>query len=156
MFRTGWMCNFSCLPCASAIPVRLAKSSAYTCTYTRIHVHAHTRAHTQAYTHSAAVPVRLHGLKFHPDLFLQEIQRHSMSSARLDAFARGQIVALGREGYSTSSIVSKVRKSDGSRSKPRIVNKTILKARLNPKWRGEKAGAYTGGRPRGLTATAKC
>ena len=57
--------------------------------------------------------------------------------ARLDAFARGQIVALAGQGMKAPTIRMKVRKKDGKRPTPRAVRDTIDKARANPEWRGE-------------------
>jgi transposase len=72
-----------------------------------------------------------------------------MSSARLDVWARAQIVAFHKAGCSTDTIVKKVRKKDGKRPKIRSVRKTIAKHKAMPSWRGEDSSA--GGRPRALT-----
>ena len=62
-----------------------------------------------------------------------------MSSSRLDAFARGQIVAYAEARVPVVTIAKKVLKKDGTRPKPRAVRKTIRKAKLNPSWRGENS-----------------
>lgn len=70
-----------------------------------------------------------------------------MSFSRLDAFARGQIVALGNEGLPPTQIARKVRKKDGTRPQLRAVQKTIAKAKAEPRWRGENAAGGPGRQP---------
>jgi hypothetical protein len=64
---------------------------------------------------------------------------------RLDAFARGQILALAEEGLKPSAIRKKVTKKDGkSLPTQRCVQATIKKAAANPEWRGENADGGPG------------
>ena len=57
--------------------------------------------------------------------------------ARLDRFARGQIVALCGEGIKPRDVVKKVIKTDGKRPTPRAVRDCVKAHEANPKWRGE-------------------
>ena len=68
-----------------------------------------------------------------------------MSTARLDAFARGRISAFAEEGHSAATIPGKMRKKDGTRPGKRSVEKTPKKFRICRKWRGTDSRA--GGRP---------
>ena len=61
---------------------------------------------------------------------------------RLDAWGRGQAVALAEEGYSSHEIAQRVRKPPtgrrlGSHPDPRSVRHLVLKAREDPKYRGQ-------------------
>ena len=75
-----------------------------------------------------------------------------MSYARLDVWARAQIVAYADSGLKPQSIVSKVTKKDGSRPQLRAVQKTILKKKNDPEWRGQNNRPGPG-RPGALTET---
>lgn len=66
--------------------------------------------------------------------------------ARLDAFARGQIVALAREGFGPKEIAKKVRKKNKQPPTIRAVRDTVAKSNANPSWRGEN-GPGGPGRP---------
>ena len=59
------------------------------------------------------------------------------SLARLDAFARGQIVALAAKKYKAPAIRKSVQKKDGERPCARAVRDTIAKHRANPESRGK-------------------
>ena len=59
------------------------------------------------------------------------------SFSRLDAFARGQIVALAGEGMKGPEIRKKVKKKDQRFPSTRAIRATIAKARKHPEWRGE-------------------
>ena len=63
-----------------------------------------------------------------------------MSYARLDVWARAQIVAYADSGLKPQSIVSKVTKKDGSRPKLRAVQKTILKRKMTQNGVGRTTG----------------
>jgi len=63
------------------------------------------------------------------------------SFARLDAFARGQVIALHGVGLKPKQIRKTIRKKDASRPTPRAIRDCIKKFAENPEWRGEnKAG----------------
>ena len=68
--------------------------------------------------------------------------------ARLDAFARGQIVALAKAGWRAARIRRTVRKPNGRRATVQAVRRTIRKAARDPQWRGGRVPA--GGRPRDM------
>ena len=72
-----------------------------------------------------------------------------MTSARLDAFARGAICALADEGVERAEIQKKVNKKDGTRPHIRAIDAVLAKKREDPEWRGQDSQA--GGRPRALT-----
>ena len=72
-----------------------------------------------------------------------------MSTAHLDAFARGQIHALRAAGWERPSIARSVTKRDGSHLSLRAIDGVLQKKRLQPGWRGEDSSA--GGRPPALT-----
>ena len=68
--------------------------------------------------------------------------RHLMpksSYARLDTWARAQIVTYHECGLRPTAIIKKVRKKDGTKPTVRGVRKTIAKKKLNPDWRGQNA-----------------
>ena len=75
------------------------------------------------------------------------------TSGRLDAWARGQIVAYAKAGMAPVKIARKVRKADGTLPKVRSVQKTICKAKADPSWRGQNSAA--GGRPPILSSMEK-
>ena len=60
--------------------------------------------------------------------------------ARLDAFARVQIVALSAEGYKPLQIRKKVEKTDGKRPKARAIRDCVTRFREDPDWRGGHPG----------------
>lgn len=62
-----------------------------------------------------------------------------MSAARIDTFYRGKIIGHAEAGTPVSTIVTRVRKTDGKKPKVRSVQKTILKAKTHPDWLGENA-----------------
>ena len=71
---------------------------------------------------------------------------------RLDAWGRGQAVALAEEGDSSHEIAQRVRKPPtgrrlGSHPDPRSVRHLVLKAREDPKYRGQSPPG-PGRRPR--------
>jgi hypothetical protein len=68
------------------------------------------------------------------------------SFARLDAFARGQIVALAGKGFKAPAIRKAVLKKDGLKPTPRAVRDTIAKWNSNPEWRGENHSQGSGRR----------
>ena len=74
-----------------------------------------------------------------------------MSYARLDVWARAQIVAYADSGLKPQSIVSKVMKNV-TRPKLRAVQKTISKKKNDPEWRGQNNRPGPG-RPGALTET---
>ena len=84
-------------------------------------------------------------------LFATDMVRVMKSSfAWLDAFARGQIIALANKGYKPRDIGASVVKKDKTRPTLRAVRDAVAKWRANPEWRGEnKAGP---GRPRIIDA----
>ena len=59
------------------------------------------------------------------------------SFARLDVFARGQIIGLAKAGRKAADIRKSVVKKDGRRPTARAVRDTIAKWKANPQWRGE-------------------
>ena len=67
-----------------------------------------------------------------------------MSAARIDAFNRGKIIGHAEAGTPPAAIVKQVRKTDGSRPRARAVQKTILKAKHEPKWKGQNAAGGPG------------
>ena len=71
------------------------------------------------------------------------------STARLDAFTRGQIQGLRQAGKSRPEIQELVKKKDGKKTTLRSIDRTLRKTRKDPKWRGEDSRA--GGRPPALT-----
>lgn len=73
-----------------------------------------------------------------------------MTFARLDAFARGQISALARQGQTSPMIRKAVRKKDGQMPSDRAVRGIVAKALANPKWRGEHGAGP--GRPATISA----
>jgi len=72
-----------------------------------------------------------------------------MSTARFDAFARGEIVGMRRAGASREEIRKAITKKDGSTPSLRAVAGVLAKQAEEPEWRGEDSAA--GGRPRHLT-----
>ena len=60
--------------------------------------------------------------------------------ARLDAFARGQIVPLCGEGVKPRDVVKKVKKTNGKPPTPRAVRDVVKAHKANPEWRGEHPG----------------
>lgn len=70
------------------------------------------------------------------------------SFARLDVWARAEICALSRCGYTATAISKTVRKKDGTRPQLRCVQAVLQKKRKEPRWRGENSQA--GGRPKKL------
>ena len=76
-----------------------------------------------------------------------------MSSAQLDAFARGQIVAYKKAGWGPEEIASAVRKKDGTHPCERMVQKVLAKARRTRRWRGQDSKA--GGRPSKLSPATR-
>ena len=72
-----------------------------------------------------------------------------MSTARLDAFARGKIIGLAEGGLTHDEILTRVTKTDGSPPTLRSVEATLARARDVPEWRGKDSTA--GGRPRELS-----
>ena len=77
-------------------------------------------------------------------------RKKSKSRSHLDAYARGQVAAYSKSGYSSTDIAGMVRKRDGSPATPSGVRKTIQKARRSPKWRGQDLGGP--GRKKVITA----
>ncbi|MCP4467554.1 MAG: hypothetical protein GY813_12490 [Halieaceae bacterium] len=71
------------------------------------------------------------------------------STARLDAFTRGQIHGLRQAGKTRPDIQKLVKKKDGKRTTLRSIDRTLRKTREDPKWHGEDSRA--GGRPPALT-----
>ena len=67
-----------------------------------------------------------------------------MSCAHIDAFNRGKIIGHAEAGTPPAEIVKHVRKKDGSRPKVRAVQKTILKAKTDPKWKGQNQAGGPG------------
>ena len=61
----------------------------------------------------------------------------TVTLARLDVFARGQIVAFRNAKYSLARIINAVRKKDGTKPHKRSVQKVLHRAAKDPKWRGE-------------------
>ena len=72
-----------------------------------------------------------------------------MTSARLDAFARGAVWALAASGFDRLDIPKQVSKTDGTNPTTRAVDAVLAKKRANLGWRGHDSQA--GGRPRALT-----
>ena len=70
--------------------------------------------------------------------------------ARLDAFARGQIVGLQQAGETRFEITRLVKKKDGKRPTLRTVDNVLRKKDKDPVWRGGDSRA--GGRPPALSA----
>ena len=70
-----------------------------------------------------------------------------MTFARINVFNRGLIVAHSEHGLTAKQICKRVVKKDGKRPKPRAVQKTICKKRLNPEWQGENAPGGPGRKP---------
>jgi hypothetical protein len=75
-----------------------------------------------------------------------QAKRQVCSYARLDAFARGQILAYHASGKSRDEICSLVTKTDGLNPQIRAVNYIVSKKRKQPDWRGESI-AEGGRRP---------
>lgn len=71
--------------------------------------------------------------------------------ARLDPFARGQIIAFARAGWKIQQICQAVRKKDGKKPTSRAIKATLAKARANPKWRGQDDLKGAGGRPSSIS-----
>ena len=71
------------------------------------------------------------------------------TSARLDAFARGEIVGLRKAGTPRGEIRKLVKKKDGKRPSLRTVDNVLLKKKAKPSWRGDDSSA--GGRPPALS-----
>ena len=70
-----------------------------------------------------------------------------MSSNRLDAFARGQIIAHADSVLSPSAIAAKVKKKEDKTPKVQAVRKTIAKKNKSPEWRGANAPGGPGHNP---------
>ena len=71
------------------------------------------------------------------------------TSARMDAFARGEIVGLRKAGTPRGEIRKLVKKKDGKRPSLRTVDNVLLKKKAKPSWRGGDSSA--GGRPPALS-----
>ena len=74
---------------------------------------------------------------------------YSMSFARMDTFARGEISGMMKAGMTREDIVKLVKKKDGSSPCLRSVGNVMSKCKEDPAWRGTDSVA--GGRPRALT-----
>ena len=70
-----------------------------------------------------------------------------MTFARIDVYNRGKIVAHAEHQMPAWKISKRVVKKDGKRPKPRSVQKTIRKARLNTVWNGQNAPGGPGRKP---------
>ena len=66
-----------------------------------------------------------------------QAKRQVTSYARVDALARGQILAYHASGKSRDEICSLATKTDGSNPQIRAVNYIVSKKRKQPDWRGE-------------------
>ena len=80
-------------------------------------------------------------------------RRRAPTTARLDAFARGQIWGLHCAGVPVWQIAAQVAKKDGALVSPRAVDKVISRKRRFPAWRGTDSSA--GGRPPAITDAQK-
>ena len=74
----------------------------------------------------------------------------TMSVARIEAFNRGKMIGHAEAGTPPKRIVRFVRKTDGTRPKPRAEQKTIAKMKRDPAWQGQNA---PGGPGRKYTTT---
>ena len=80
-------------------------------------------------------------------------RRRAPTTARLDAFARGEIWGLHCAGVPVLQIAGQVIKKDGTCVGSRAVDKVIARKKQFPAWRGTDSSA--GGRPSAITAAQK-